>query len=451
MNDKLIDFSNKDAERALVGSAIVANGIPPEVTDIQPGHFYYIENRAVWQALQGLAGKDVDPISLENELTRINKLRDVKLADVFEGLFEIPNAQNIETYAAIVREHADRRRMVLIHNEMGRMVYGQEPLDIAALLNKISMSSRPKADGRSMADVLQSYHEEVLKRSQNPGDVWGLRTGFHDLDERIGGLEKQQSMLIAAPPGAGKSVLAMQSAQHMAKGGARGIIFSFEMRGERVAMRLLSSHAKIPTRAMRTGHMENYWTEFYNGVNELSQLPIIFYDLFGMTTAEVRGVIARAKAKDGLDFIVVDYLDKLLDTGGESDAENTAIKGRKMQSILREFDIAGIFIQSMNKEGMKATIKTMDNVSGSANLMHEVDNAFLLGKDPDDKTDKTLLVLPAKLRDGDKGNKPMRLRWADGFPMLLNTTERMFDPNDALASKARHVETGGIPAYVQNK
>lgn len=413
---------NREAEEALLGSVLIDGSIMA-LLDLKPEDFYIHRYGWVYQAFLDLSerGVAIDFITVTNELEETGKLEEFGGMSKLTALLDRPATfLHAQDYAEIIIDNAVKRRALRVANKLAKGVYDNS-LDFAEIIGDLTKAQRVKGEALHISHYLSELYDDVQERAGDPKAIWGIPTGFPDLDKRIGGLQTQETLYLSAPPGAGKSILAMQTARNASKN-VPVAIFSFEMSAVRLLRRILSAETGVSVRAMRTGWMDNKWDDFNKGIVTLEKLPIYISDIYGMTTASVRAEVAKLKARHGIKVIVVDYLNRLLDSDSEGELENTKQKARRMQSLCREFDVAGIIIQSMTKEGMKAAVLKLDHMSGPADVAHEGDSVFLLQKDDDVVGQVNLL--PAKLRDGDMGTKPIELLWKANAPMFVSVSRQ---------------------------
>lgn len=410
---------DRTVEESLIGAVMINPQAMTyqRVSQVRPQDFYIRRYGDVWEAILSLKGEH-DIVTLASHIQWEGVATHEKTGFLSRLLNVVPSALNADEYADIVIDLSRRREDILIAQQLSQQAFAGE-VDRASIVERLTSNQRQVGGAVSLSTALSDLVTEVEERAKNPREVWGISTGFIDLDKRMGGLQAEQTMMLAAPPGVGKSILAMQIAKYVADHNHSVVIYSFEMSAKRVLRRMISAEAGIPTRAMNTGYMDGYWDEFYQSVETMDRLPMHFADIYGMTTTEVRSDISRLRSRIGsIDLIVVDYLNKLLDRDGGDDLSNTKLKAQRMQSICREFQIAGILIQSMNKDGMRASVPVMADMSGPADTAHEGDNVFLMGNHP--KEEGVIQLYPAKMRDGDMGRGPIALRWATRLPKFVN-------------------------------
>lgn len=409
------ELFSKDAEMALIGSILISPEYLPGL-DLLPDDFYIHKHRMIWTAAQQLNGK-LDYVTLVETIEKNGELAEIGGPAYLTKLINMPpSSQSAKNYQEIIIDFSRRRNDLQIANEIAKGAHSKEGVDRASIIDRLSRNEKITGEAVHISGAAKSFYDEVETKSKDPRDMWGMETGFIELDKLTGGLQKQQSIIIAGAPEAGKSLLTAQIAKQVAENGHIVIYYSFEMSANRLFARLISAESGVPTRAMNTGFMDDHWDSFTKGYDSLATLPIYISDVSGMTTSSLRSDVARMKARHGVDLIVLDYLNLLLDRDGVNDTENTALKSRRFRAICREFDVAGITIQSMTKEGMNTLIPKLTGISGPASIAFDADVIFMMTKHPDEKN--VARLLPAKLRDGDIARMPVDLVWVKGLPKL---------------------------------
>lgn len=407
--------NDREVEEALLGSVFVNPACmrEGEVASLAPEDFYIVKNQWVFESMRSV-GADLDIVSVGADLSQKGRYTEVGGSGYLTKLIgSTPSALHVQTYAETVKKLAVRRRDIQIAQRIASDA-GKGDIDRAKYIDLLANNQDIDGKAQSIGSYMREFIASVEERSKDPKEIWGIPTGFPDLDNRIGGLQPEQTIMLAAPPGRGKSVLAMQIAKNVAEQGYGVAIYSFEMSARRVLLRLMSAEGNIPTRAMNTGRMDDYWDAFYRSAEEFEKLGMYISDVYGMKTSEVRADVSRLVNQHNIKLIVVDYLNKLLDNDGGNDIANTKLKAERIQAVCREFQVGGILIQSMNKDGMRGSVPTMADMSGPGAVAHEGDNVFLMGEDADDNT--LVRLYPAKMRDGDMGHAPITLKWVKGVP-----------------------------------
>jgi replicative DNA helicase len=408
---------NVEAERAVLGSLLINPYSIHEVGWLKSEHFYIAKNQWVWSAMLALMERNVpiDIVTLNEELARMDRLEEIGATYTTMLINQSPASYNVEHYARIVMEYAQRRTDLQIANAIAIGAYGSG-VDRAHMIDLLTKNSGNSAGALPVKDLLSAFYDEIVERSKSPRDVWGISTGLSALDHATGGLQKQQTTMLAGPPGIGKTTLLIQLMLEGAKQGGRVGIYELEMDTPRLLARITSMLTGISIRDMKSGRMENHWENFNKGLTRLEPLALYICDNPVMDTAQIRADVARLKARHGLDLIGLDYLNLLTDHDSDDDNKNTTAKAVRFRQICREFDVSGLSVQSITKEGMRALMPTLADMSGPAEVAFSADNVFFMTQDAEKKTE--FMLLPAKMRDSDTGRTPIPLRKPQGKIMF---------------------------------
>jgi len=401
---------NIEAEESVIGS-IILDGGKFSLIDLSPSDFHTQRWGVVWSAFDRLSkqGRAIDYTTTIDELAKHHQLEKVGgVSELTKLLTSVVSSYNVLSYAAIVKENAIKRKQLDIANKIATDTHNGG-VDVATVIDMLSETGGGNREGRHIGLGLSDLYDTTELRSKNPRDVWGIPTGFIDLDKRTGGLHKQQTLMISGSPGVGKTTIMLQIALNAAKQKHGVAIFEAEMDEQRVLRRLIEILYKIPNRAMLTGRMDGHWSEFTAAIDELNTLSIYINDDPGIDTGKMRGELARLRSHTKIDLVCLDYINLLKDKAGDgrSTNDNIATKARRFREICREMDLSGLTVQSMTKEGMRAIVPNLADMSGPAEVHYGADTIFFLVEDQD--TANVYNLLPAKQRDGDSGASFIKL------------------------------------------
>ena len=161
-----------------------------------------------------------------------------------------------------------------------------------------------------MGDVLDRFFDQIDYLQQHRGEVVGVATGFSDLDQLTGGLQRSDLIIVAARPSMGKTSLALGMAYGAAVGHGKTVgIFSLEMSAEQLVQRVLSMETGVDTHRLRLGQIDDdEWDRISRAFGRLSEAPIYIDDAPASSIMDVRSKARRLQAEHGLDLIIVDYL-----------------------------------------------------------------------------------------------------------------------------------------------
>jgi replicative DNA helicase len=325
--------------------------------------FYRYEHRVIFRAIEMLEQKQqpFDVITLAEMLKNLNSLEEVG-GDVY--LFELsnntPSAANIKAYADIVRERSVLRQLIGVASEIADTAYRPDGRDTIALLDEaekkvfeIAGQSGRGTGPQRISTFLATASERVQFLSSNQGPVTGLSTGFIDLDKMTAGLQPADLIIIAGRPSMGKTVLGVNIAEDAAvRSGKPVLIFSMEMPGDAIALRMMASLGDIPLQKLRTGDLDDLdWPRVGSVVSMLSDKPLFIDDTPALTPTELRSR-ARRVARDAgqLGLIVVDYL-QLMRVAGNSENRTAEISeiSRSLKALAKELNVPVIALSQLNR------------------------------------------------------------------------------------------------------
>lgn len=432
-----VPFS-KETEEAIIGSAIINPAVLDE-TILEAQDFYIMRNQIIWTALLSLRlkGSGIDFVTLLDELEDKGKLAQIGGSPYVAGLMNsVGLAPDVMAYQKIIKGYAKRRALLNVAQDVAKIAYGEESdaidSQLGDIVTRLLKHSLPDKGLVPLGKALSKLSDEVEARSKDPRDIWGIPTGFVDLDNYLGGLQKGEVFYLGGEPAAGKTKLAVQIALNAAsdRNGAHTVgIYSLEMRDTAVVRRMVSAVQDVSTRSMKSGKMsDGDWAHFFSGVSELEERKIYLSDASMLTTTEMRSDIARMKSNFGLDLVVLDYL--LLMSGYEkldSETERSTRLSRDVKSIAKDFDIAMIAVNSVTKEAMDGGIAQKKNLRGSGQLIHDADLIAILQMDNSaanrDAVMKTVNLVFTKVRDVERGVTTLKLL-ADNQRPIFHSCER---------------------------
>jgi replicative DNA helicase len=350
-----------DAEKAVLSSVLLDNGSLNEVyPELKPDDFYHPAHKRLFQAMIAL-NDESQPVDLH---TLADYLNGRKVLDAIGGpvfLAEIADyeatAANVQHHARIVRDKSLRRRLITTATEIVRTSYewtgaGDELLETAESQIFELSQQQGSTTFRSMHDELPdtfNYVDDIMHRA---GQLTGCPTGYHDLDEMTGGLQPGELIIIAARPSMGKTALALNMMQSAALDhGKKAAIFSLEMTRRSLVLRMLASEARIDMSTLRRGFLAPVdYQKLTTAAGRLSHADVWIDDSGMVTILEMKAKARRLAAQQGLDLLVVDYLQ--LAHGDKSatrkDLEIAQIS-QGLKALAKELDIPVIALSQLNR------------------------------------------------------------------------------------------------------
>lgn len=315
-----------DAEKSVIGSLLVDKDAIVKISDfLKPEDFYHDAHKVIYQSINDLYDKrcPIDLVTLANILEDRNELKLIGGAAYLALLAnEVPTATHIFQYATIVKEKAILRRLIMAGDTIKGFGY-MENEDIENLIDQsektlFNVSQTFMSDRFvHIKDVLNKTYEKIsdLHDPDSKEKYRGIPTGFKVLDNILSGLQPSDLVVLAARPSMGKTALALNMAQNIAKRGKSVGIISLEMSKEQLVERMFCSLLSVDSWKMRTGKLtDDDFSKIGAVMDELNSMKIFIDDSIGNSIAELKAKARRLKMENGLDVLVIDYL-QLMSSG----------------------------------------------------------------------------------------------------------------------------------------
>lgn len=360
-----------EAEEAILGAMMLSEAAIETAVDLRlrERDFYRPSHRTIFRVIMQLADRDaVDELTVINELKHQNVLGDVGGTAAVMTLAErVPAVANSRAYAEEVIAQATLRALVETGHEIARLGYEhpEEParlVDMAGGLVGDLSHARSSGDFVDASELLGPIYDELTERAEKGEVSSGLMTGFHDFDQRTGGLRPGNLVIVAGRPGMGKTSWAMNVAENIvtdptSEGGVA--IFSLEMTPQDLMTRMMCSVAKVNQQRIRNGIPEEQdWPHLVDAVGKLMKPDRLFIsesrELTPMNLrAQCRRLHRQLRDKGGLKLIVIDYIG-LMDGGrrgddGSNRTNEITYISRQLKSLALELELPIIALSQLNR------------------------------------------------------------------------------------------------------
>lgn len=426
---------NLEAEKALIG-ALLINPAAADTINLEPSDLYVDRHRRILSAIRSLRARDIEPdiVTLADLFDRDGSLADIGgVAYMTELMTDTPWSTSIESYAVVVRDYARRRLVMQTANGLAAAALNlEERIDdrIANAMDALTKAGENQKGARPMAEWVTELREDVRIRMDNPAEIWGIPTGFTDIDRLIGGMHTGEVFYLAGEPGVGKSKLMLQMALNMAKAGVPGALLSLEMSGQAMTRRAVSALGKVPTRMLKSGifgtpyDIDNYEA----GAAAAESLPLYMSDDASLTPTGLRAELARLKSAHGIQWFALDYL--LLLNGYENqqrDDERSAKLSIAIKRIARDLNLAALTVNSVTKDGMDSSLPSSKQLRGSGQVIHDADLIAFLIKNAQAPAFVTLVF--TKTRDVESGSRSIDLYQHQDYPAFGPAQQQTYSLN----------------------
>ena len=207
-------------------------------------------------------------------------------------------------------------------------------------------------DFKSINSVLMDTYDMIEHLYTNKSEITGITTGFRDLNKKINGMQRTDLLLIAARPAMGKTAFSLNLVQNAAlKGDASVAVFSLEMSKEQLVQRMLSAQSNVELSKLKTGKLnENDWPRIIDAMAVLSNAKIHIDDTPGIKISELRSKCRKLKMEQGLDLILIDYLQLMEGEGNnESRQQEIAKISRSLKIIAKELNCPVVALSQLSR------------------------------------------------------------------------------------------------------
>lgn len=425
-----------EAEKSVLGAALLSKDALLDVVEIvKAGDFYDSNHKEIFEAIQDLYRRSapVDALTVSEELKKRNSLEMVGgrayIASLSSGT---PTTSNATEYAKIVVESAAIRRLISTADDIVTKGY-ESSMDAGQMLDyaergifEISQS-RQKGQYAHIKDVLLENIEIIDRASQMDGGLTGITTGFKYLDSMTSGLQRSDLIILAARPAMGKTAFALSLALNAAvKGGASVMVFSLEMSKEQLGQRLLSMESKVSMQNLKTGRLERRdWDDINIALDVLSKANIHIDDTAGINIMEMKSKCRRLKGEEGLDLVVIDYLQLMTPEGrADSRTQEISVISRNLKLLARELDCPVLVLSQLSRAPETRTDHRpmLSDLRESGSIEQDADIVIFLYRDEyyneDTESPGECEVIVAKQRSGPTGT--VKVTWLDKLTKFVD-------------------------------
>ena len=358
-----------EAEQSLLGALLIDNQAFDRVADLVAAEdFYRDDHRRIWRHIARLveASRPADVVTVSESIEASEDKDKTGGAAYLAALAQnTPSALNVRRYAELVRERSVQRRLAQVATEIAETALSPTGKDVGQLLDEaeskifqIAESGARKDQGLiGISPVLAKVFERIdhLHSQDNPSDITGVPTGFTELDTRTAGLQPGDLIIIAGRPSMGKTAFALNIAEHVALHPSVRMpvaVFSMEMSASQLAMRMLSSMAKVDQTRLRTGRLtDEEWGKLTDEIARLNEAKIHVDETAALNALELRARARRMKREYGkLGLVVVDYLQLMSASAqGENRATEISEISRSLKALAKELDVPVIALSQLSR------------------------------------------------------------------------------------------------------
>ncbi|MDP1787692.1 replicative DNA helicase [Nitrosomonas sp.] len=416
-----------ESEQSVLGGLMLDNHAWEKVADvITDSDFYRQDHRLIYHHICKLIehNKPADVITVAESLEISAELQKIGgLAYIGAIVQNTPSAANIKRYAEIVRERSIMRNLAQIGVQITDSAYSPAGRSAADLLDEAEKKvfeiaeegARGKEGFMDIQPLLKQVVEriELLYNQDNPSNVTGIASGFHDLDQKTSGFQPGDLIIVAGRPSMGKTAFSLNIAEHVALELNKPVaVFSMEMGGAQLAMRMLGSVGKLDQHKVRTGRLEDAdWPKLTHALGKLNEAPIFIDESAALNALELRARARRLYRQHGeLGLIVVDYLQLMSSSSqGENRATEISEISRALKGLAKELKVPVIALSQLNRSLEQRPNKrpVMSDLRESGAIEQDADVILFIYRDevynPDSPDKGIAEIIIGKQRNGPIG------------------------------------------------
>ena len=422
---------SSDAEESILGALLIDGEVMLEIADsLKPGDFYKPANAKVYSAIQRLyeQSQPIDILTVSEELERRGQIEEIggraALADLCD---RTPTAVHAKQYAKIVERKSMLRGLIGAAGRIASIGY-EDPSDISEAIDRaeaelFAVSERRAANGfTQIGTLVGAAYDQLDRMHQNRGQLMGLRTGYTAIDTITQGLQNSDFIVLAARPSVGKTSLALNIAENVSLREGKSVgVFSLEMSKEQLVLRLLSSVTKINSFNLRSGQVKDLdFPKIADALGTLSNAKMFIDDTVNISVMELRTKARRLKMEQGLDLLIVDYL-QLMQPGQQNRDGNRVQEvsdiSRGLKALARELGIPIMALSQLSRqtEAREKGEPRLSDLRESGAIEQDADVVIFLYRDAERSDDagvtgEAINFNVAKHRNGPTGSGQLWFR-----------------------------------------
>ena len=417
-----------EAEQSVLGGLLLDNQAWDRMGDlVTDSDFYRDEHRRIFRQIRNLLerSKPADVVTVAEALDAAGEGEQTGgLAYLGELAANTPSAANIRRYAEIVRERSVLRQLVATADEIAADALNPLGRDAETLLDEaeskifaIAEAGAGHSDGFVHINPLLT---QVVERIQelhdrdNPSDITGIPTGYVDLDRMTSGFQAGDLIIVAGRPSMGKTAFALNIAESVAvETGLPVGIFSMEMGGTQLAMRMLASIGRLDSHRVRSGRLtDDEWSRLSFALGKLHEAPIYIDETGGLTPANLRARARRLARQYGgkLGLLVIDYIQLMSSNRqGENRATEVSDISRAIKSLAKELQVPIVALSQLSRKVEERNDKRpmMSDLRESGAIEQDADVILMMYREeyykPDTPDKGIAEVIIGKQRNGPTG------------------------------------------------
>ena len=420
-----------EAEQSVLGGLLLDNAAWYKIADfVSSEDFYRYDHRLIFQHIARLinSAKPADVITVFESLSSAAKAEEVGGVAYLNALAQnTPSAANIRRYAEIVRDRGILRKLITVADDISGSAFNPQGKEVKQMLDeaesKIFAIAEEGARGSQGFQEIQPLLTQVVERidelynRDNQNDITSVPTRFIDLDRMTSGLQPGDLVIVAGRPSMGKTAFSVNIGEHVAvDSGLPVAIFSMEMGGAQLAMRMLGSVGRLDQHRLRTGRLNDEdWPRLTHAIQKMNDAQIFIDETPSLSSIELRARSRRLARQCGkLGLIIVDYLQLMsANSPGENRATEISEISRNLKGLAKELNCPVIALSQLNRSLEQRPNKrpVMSDLRESGAIEQDADLILFIYRDevynPDSPEKGMAEIIIGKQRNGPIGSVRM--------------------------------------------
>ncbi len=417
-----------EAEQSVLGGLLLDNAAWDRIADfINEEDFYRYDHRIIFQCMVKLinSSRPADVITVYEALNGMGKAEDAGGLTYLNALAQnTPSAANIRRYAEIVRDRGVLRKLITVADEISGDAFNPQGKEVKQMLDaaesKIFAIAEEGARGAQGFQAIQPLLTQVVERidelynRDNQNDITGVPTGFVDLDKMTSGLQPGDLIIVAGRPSMGKTAFSLNIGENVAiDSGLPVAVFSMEMGGAQLAMRMLGSVGRLDQSRLRVGKLtDEDWPRLTHAIQKMNDAQLYIDETPALSSIELRARSRRLARQCGkLGLVIVDYLQLMsANSAGENRATEISEISRNLKGLAKELHCPVIALSQLNRSLEQRPNKrpVMSDLRESGAIEQDADVIIFLYRDqvynPDSPDKGTAEIIIGKQRNGPIGS-----------------------------------------------
>ena len=389
--------SNLEAEQALLGALLVNNeAIHLVATFLEPDHFFLPVHGRIYAAVLHMVGRReiANPVTLKTFFENDEALKEAGggqyLARLAGSAVTVINAEH---YGRTIHDLHVRRGLIGVAEDMRDVAY-DAPLDQppreqveraeAKLHELLEGAPGTQSERRTIGDAASGAAASIEKAYKADGALLGLPVGITAVENRLGGLQAPDMIVVGGRPGMGKTGMALGVALAAAEAGHHILFASLEMSAEQLGKRALSILTGTSHYLLQQGQIEQHdFQAVYKASQRLKDMPLLIDDAGGQTPDYIERSARRLHRQGRLELLIVDHLQLM------RSPRETRVQGRvhqitnftmRMKALAKELDIPVLLLSQLSRAGERTDNKVpqLSDLRDSGSIEQDADTILFL-------------------------------------------------------------------------